>query len=85
MNTTRPTTTFRDVSGDAPARTIRTATISRTLLLLCYHRYDEGQQVLERLEVRGLVGHQMLHSPSEMALLHLCFFIELHHKRPPGW
>jgi hypothetical protein len=43
----------RNASGDAPGWTTRTAAISRTLLLLHYHAYDEGQQVLKRLEVRG--------------------------------
>jgi hypothetical protein len=50
------------------------------------HRlYDEGQQFLERLKARCLVGDQMLYPPFEVALLYPRFYVALHHKRPSGW
>jgi hypothetical protein len=71
-----------------PDATIRLVTmplvVSFVMRLLRHHPYDKGQQFLERLKARCLVGDQMLYSPFEVALLYPRFHMELHDKRASG-
>jgi hypothetical protein len=49
------------------------------------HPHHERGELLHRREMRGLVGHDMLHPPAELSLLRLRVRMELHDKGSVGW
>ena len=65
-------------------RTTSLEWLSLWLRFSCQHSDHEGDHLLKRFEMFGLMRHEMLNSPFEMASLGLRLGMQLHDERFPG-